>query len=550
MTLSRGPYNELDKMSLFQDLKLKRRKVDSRCSSDGESIADTSTSSPDLHAPLSPKMCDGPNVGNQSGAHLQSNQNQSSSASSVTSGTPPPSCTPPTPIDHHSSGHGSSNQLNTNRRILSVSPKHLEENNPTTTSDQSARAENDTKPNFTNGSNSGASVIRSSVNADTIRPRSHSPEPSSPIRRSPFHPTLLHQQLQSGGHNSSNSPHHIRENESPSSQHVTVLVTPPRVKNESNFLMNAMTRKLPPTSTSNLVMEHSPLPLTTPLSGLSQLQQHHQLHQVQIPFPPTSISAQLFRRHQTGQTSPNNNSYSPPTSQPQSQTTQQFIQQRIKRERSPNQSLTIIPSHHPMRQPSQMSPHQIPISSAATVLQGSPIQMRAQMQGMREAAMLFRIKNEPQMQIGPPAFMSQHNVQQRMAWGPQARINGVKPEVIGGPLPSLRQNVSPQSSPQQTSPNQTPPSRSTPTVIMGESCGVRTMVWGFEPVMSSPPQQQVQTPTPPNQTPPSTSQNSNHSTSSNHSSSNNEEAAHLLLSLGQGARNLMDVSYTICDLIK
>ena len=48
MTLSRGPYSELDKMSLFQDLKLKRRKVDSRCSSDGESIADTSTSSPDL----------------------------------------------------------------------------------------------------------------------------------------------------------------------------------------------------------------------------------------------------------------------------------------------------------------------------------------------------------------------------------------------------------------------------------------------------------------------------------------------------------------------
>ncbi|GLH08501.1 Uncharacterized protein GBIM_13723 [Gryllus bimaculatus] len=35
MTLTRGPC-ELDTMSLFQDLKLKRRKVDSRCSSDGE----------------------------------------------------------------------------------------------------------------------------------------------------------------------------------------------------------------------------------------------------------------------------------------------------------------------------------------------------------------------------------------------------------------------------------------------------------------------------------------------------------------------------------
>ncbi|XP_060525233.1 hormone receptor 4 isoform X2 [Cylas formicarius] len=55
MTLTRTPC-ELDKMSLFQDLKLKRRKVDSRCSSDGESVADTSTSSPDLVCPASPKM--------------------------------------------------------------------------------------------------------------------------------------------------------------------------------------------------------------------------------------------------------------------------------------------------------------------------------------------------------------------------------------------------------------------------------------------------------------------------------------------------------------
>lgn len=35
MTLTRTPC-ELDRMSLFQDLKLKRRKVDSRCSSDGK----------------------------------------------------------------------------------------------------------------------------------------------------------------------------------------------------------------------------------------------------------------------------------------------------------------------------------------------------------------------------------------------------------------------------------------------------------------------------------------------------------------------------------
>lgn len=488
--MSRGPYNELDKMSLFQDLKLKRRKVDSRCSSDGESLADTSTSSPDLIAPLSPKMCDAANPGNQTGAQ------QSSSASSIASATPPPSSTPPTPPDHNT------HQLISVRRNLSVSPEHRSEN-PTTTSQE----DQNTKPNSTNGS-SGASVIIEN------RPRSHSPAPSSPIRRSPIS-TLLHQHLQQGAANDSQ-------------QHITVLVTPPRIKSENNLLMSAMTRKIPTSS----ALEHTngPLPMTAPLSGLSQLQQHHQMHQVQIPFPPSATP--IYKRNPVGQTSPNNN-YSPPSSQVQHG---QFLQHRIKRERSPTQMTIIQPQH---RQQAQMSPHHMPIttSAAAAVLHASPIQMRAQ--NMREAAMLFRIKNEPQMMTPGPGFMPHQ--QQRMVWGAQARINGVKPEVIGGPLPPLRQQQSPQSSPQQTSPNQTPTNRTTPTVIMGESCGVRTMVWGFEPVMSSPPQAQVQTPTPPIQTPPSTSQNSNHSSSSNHSS-NNEEAAHLLLSLGQGARPMMDVS--------
>lgn len=44
MTLTRTPC-ELDKMSLFQDLKLKRRKVDSRCSSDGKSCVHANASS-------------------------------------------------------------------------------------------------------------------------------------------------------------------------------------------------------------------------------------------------------------------------------------------------------------------------------------------------------------------------------------------------------------------------------------------------------------------------------------------------------------------------
>ncbi|KYN45416.1 Hormone receptor 4 [Trachymyrmex septentrionalis] len=53
MTLPSSPC-EIENMSLFQDLKLKRRKVDSRCSSDGESMADTSTLSPETNMPSSP----------------------------------------------------------------------------------------------------------------------------------------------------------------------------------------------------------------------------------------------------------------------------------------------------------------------------------------------------------------------------------------------------------------------------------------------------------------------------------------------------------------
>lgn len=42
MTLPSSPC-EIENMSLFQDLKLKRRKVDSRCSSDGKNASDIYT---------------------------------------------------------------------------------------------------------------------------------------------------------------------------------------------------------------------------------------------------------------------------------------------------------------------------------------------------------------------------------------------------------------------------------------------------------------------------------------------------------------------------
>lgn len=520
MTLSRGPYNELDKMSLFQDLKLKRRKVDSRCSSDGESLADTSTSSPDL-PPLSPKMCDAsPQQGNTNQTSVSSHQSQ------LTSSTPPPPSTSPpetTSCEHHETN------ITTLTNIKRDSPiTDVHENPSTTTNDHNSQIHpNGSTPN----SSSGISVIIEN------RPRSHSPAPSSPIRRSPVN-TLLQQTLAQPMIPSSES----------NSQHVTVLVSPPRIKTETHHLMNAMTRKLPPVSNIPTIDSHS-LPITAPMSGLSQLQHHHQINQVQIPFTSaasTTAIASGYKRNITGQISPNH---------PHHHHHPYPIDQRIKRERSPNSHLTIIPQpNNQMRQPQQqpLSPHQIPISSAAAaVFHGSPLQMRGA-QGLREATMLFRIKNESQMAM-PPGFLPSAPPQ-RMMWGPQARINGVKPEVIGGPLPPLRQQVSPQSSPQQqqSSPkhnnSNNSKARATPTVIMGESCGVRTMVWGFEPVMSPQNQQQqqpqVQNLNSPVQSPPGTSQSSNHSTSSN-LSSNNEEAAHLLLSLGQGVRPIIEVSREI-----
>ncbi|XP_054271439.1 hormone receptor 4 isoform X2 [Macrosteles quadrilineatus] len=71
MTLTKSPC-DLDTMSLFQDLKLKRRKVDSRCSSDGESVADTSASSPDMAGPGSPCKLELARSSPSPGAHRDS----------------------------------------------------------------------------------------------------------------------------------------------------------------------------------------------------------------------------------------------------------------------------------------------------------------------------------------------------------------------------------------------------------------------------------------------------------------------------------------------
>lgn len=206
---------------------------------------------------------------------------------------------------------------------------------------------------------------------------------------------------------------------------------------------------------------------------------------------------------------------------------QQQQQMRIKRERSPihgllqgsnsggggGSSMALSPGHQQQQQQQQQShgKMQSPPQMGAMSMMNPNLQLR---HPMRDAAILLRVKNE---------IPNLAQVQQRMVWNANARINGVKPELIGGPLPNMRPNGSSPSSPPQSA-SQTPP-RATPTVIMGESCGVRTMVWGFEPSSG--------------QMPPSPASSSSNQSSSG--PSQNEEAAQLLLGLGQSASRPNDI---------
>ncbi|EAT42641.2 AAEL005850-PA [Aedes aegypti] len=760
MTLSRGPYSELDKMSLFQDLKLKRRKVDSRCSSDGESIADTSTSSPDLLQPLSPKMCDQ----QQSAGQLELDD-----PTELEDGSPAPTAAanhhhhlqhhPTHHHPHHHHHHPHSNNMDNNNTLTSnnnnndciTSPK-LEHDGSMMKDDDgdSERASPDSpglliderppsrlKPAdpggctpgaLPNSSNcgGGASVIRSVADE---RPRSSSPPNSHNLALMNSIQLLQQHYSASGNAGSSSSSSSIGAAQSvpghQQQQHVTVLVTPSRMKPDhpTTLVTLGMRKQAPPSinlaNTSNNTNSSStnssnncngsnsnvgsnkneePNRLTStpqsstssspsssssssnsssnssstcgvspnqanqqpvhlqmfqqpPIGGMSkfsssqslsnnsniQQQQQHLAQQQMLQAMQQQIRIKKERMPQYTIVNQNTNMSLMHGNQHRQQNIHMIPnpqqQLYVKRERPlPGQSHTVVnmppvsmagPANHQRQPPSSpvqvcnsTSPMQPPMSPSQQHQnrQQSPVHMGSNNMGqsphiiikrerqaasqsmtnamqlspnnqrlpspiqvspttsplnpamqirhpMRDAAILFRVKNEAQvpnlMQQQPPGMAHRITV-----WpGGQQRINGVKPEVIGGPLPPLRNQMSPQQSPQHhQSPSpiasQTPP-RNTPTVIMGESCGVRTMVWSYD----SPPQ--VQTTTPPiapssatNVTasqgplgpgsslgmgtiPPSPGnhhhQNSNSSSSSS-STNNNEEAAHLLLSLGQTVR--------------
>ncbi|GAB0097485.1 hormone receptor 4 [Sergentomyia squamirostris] len=484
MTLSRGPYSELDKMSLFQDLKLKRRKVDSRCSSDGESIADTSTSSPDLLAPISPKMCDN-------------------------SATPAPAVAPtsapstPTPLTSNEVALTSSSSTLTGAAESSDATTRSRSSPDSVATEESHTASSST---IVAASSSGANqgVIRS-VKTERLSPQPPADRPKPPPTSQPPPPPQQHQ------------------------QHVTVLVTPSRIKTENHHA--TLVRKTSPATTATMVgtfpiattaINHQrDMPTTTsgapftPVMIQTTSSHQHQLQMLQHAIASTSPQ-QIIHRAETHPTSVAQLQIPIQISQPQ--------QIRIKRERSPSHTivnqaavaaaLTPSQSSSQHRATLQMSPH-------------SPLQLR---HPIRDAAILLRVKNE----VNLPGLVQTASGQHRMIWGANTRINGVKPEIIGGPLPGLRPQTMVQS-PTSPQPNvsqqsgsmgmQTPPPRATPTVIMGESCGVRTMVWGFEPanVPQLPP------------SPATTMSPSSGSSTPVSVSQNNEEAAQLLLNLGQAA---------------
>lgn len=159
---------------------------------------------------------------------------------------------------------------------------------------------------------------------------------------------------------------------------------------------------------------------------------------------------------------------------------------RIKRERSPihmnsqPQSLPQLSSSQQQSQHTQTSSASHVSTANASITTVTPVTSSGQMlhpsiqlqHPVRDGAILFRVKNDAQQM---PCLIQTNNPN-RIMWNSNTRINGVKPEIIGGPIPlrSPATNVV-HTSVSSTNSSQQPP-RNTPTVIMGESCGVRTMV--------------------------------------------------------------------------
>lgn len=623
MTLSRGPYSELDKMSLFQDLKLKRRKVDSRCSSDGESLADTNASSPDLMAPISPKMCD---QGNNS--QLQQTQTIESTQTGldVKIGGSSDSDTLDDGPDH--SGKQSPESLSRSHLNAASKPSTINEtvnyvatslpnshnvsdkqylNSTVTTINAniisvdgviSKKAVKLTSSNNNAVLNSTESTVTSNDNNDNNNNNnSETPANTSVIR------LVGEERLPSPNQPAFSPPQHQQKAlniaQPKMSPHVTVLVTPTRMKNDVNqqsvtapiqeirkssaIQMNSSAMSVVSIEANNNVNNNLSNCNTSnnnsnvnnsnnsgsnnnnnTITKINSIQRIESDSSVGIvnKNSPTLQKVQIV--HTSAASTPQNESSRSVQISAINSFTHQHSPEQNKQQGSPKNFKfpvnlhAAITSPHPIRikrerspihtisgqgMPVQSMPSQNPsITTVTPVTSGGQIvHPSIQLQHpIRDAAILFRVKNDNHM----PGLIQATNPN-RMVWNANTRINGVKPEIIGGSITGLRSPVtgtghSPAASVTQSC-NQTP-ARNTPTVIMGESCGVRTMVWGFEspsPVPHVQSQQSQQQPQSAQMQQHNSVVTQNHQSAVAGPSSNNEEAAHLLLSLGQSRPNEM-----------
>lgn len=171
------------------------------------------------------------------------------------------------------------------------------------------------------------------------------------------------------------------------------------------------------------------------------------------------------------------------------------------RSQSPNNLIRYTPQAR--QSPIQMSPNLKPSSPVLSPRQ-SPIQ-------------------QPSSPARPGVITSQHAIQSQF-WV-QNRINGVKPELIGGNFSPNTQDMKPPLLVSQRA-TTSPQVRQTPSVIMGEVGGVRTMIW------SQPTPQLITSPSSDHHASTSSWSSSN-SSSSTIGTNPEESAAQMLLTLGQ-----------------
>lgn len=182
-------------------------------------------------------------------------------------------------------------------------------------------------------------------------------------------------------------------------------------------------------------------------------------------------------------------------------------------------------------------PHSSPGRPANT----SPIIRRSPLVISPPISSPYQIATTSPSQTSPGVITNQQTmVIQNQLWLQNSRINGVKPELIGGNINSgvLLAHTSDVKalSPGQRCSSQT--LRQTPTVIMGEAGGVRTMIW------SQPPLNVSQSPVEPPQVHATTSNWSSSSSSNTPTPTTNQEesAAQMLLNLGQDRSQRPSVS--------